>query len=261
MAEAYQNWLKTQELRFHTSGACSRLLAVPELYSRRAPGHICLSALYEARLRPLADDPLLEPCNHSKGCGGIMRVAPLGLYDTGSDIRELDAEGARLAALTHGHPLGYLPAAVLTHILNRILYSEKTGLKEIILEARDTVCELFRDRKHIDTLSSCIDLAVSLAENTRCDRENIPCLGEGWVAEETLAISIYCALRYERNFSAGIIAAVNHDGDSDSTGAVTGNILGALCGWEAIEEKWKQDLELKDLLLEMADELSSCCPT
>ena len=59
--------------------------------------------------------------------------------------------------------------------------------------------------------------------------------------------------------SAGIIASVNHKGDSDSTGAVTGNILGALLGYEAIEEKWKKDLELSDVILEMADDLCHGC--
>lgn len=69
-----------------------------------------------------------------------------------------------------------------------------------------------------------------------------------------LAIAIYCSLRYKDDFSSGIIAAVNHDGDSDSTGAITGNILGALVGYDAIEEKWKQNLELADIILEMADD-------
>ena len=55
------------------------------------------------------------------------------------------------------------------------------------------------------------------------------------MAEETLAIAIYCSLKYQNDFSKGIIAAVNHSGDSDSTGAVTGNILGALLGFDAIE--------------------------
>ena len=55
-------------------------------------------------------------------------------------------------------------------------------------------------------------------------------------------------------------ASVNHSGDSDSTGAVTGNILGAWLGYEAIEEKWLKDLELRRVLLEMADDLYTGCP-
>ena len=67
--------------------------------------------------------------------------------------------------------------------------------------------------------------------------------------------AIYYVLRYEHDFSAGIIAAVNHDGDNDSTGAVTGNILGAINGYDSIEAKWKNHLELMDVLLEMSDDL------
>lgn len=74
-----------------------------------------------------------------------------------------------------------------------------------------------------------------------------------------MAIAIYCSLRYENDFSKGIIAAVNHSGDSDSTGAVTGNILGALVGYKAIENKWKKDLECADVILEMADDICHGC--
>ena len=66
---------------------------------------------------------------------------------------------------------------------------------------------------------------------------------------------MYCALRYQDDFSAGVIAAVNHPGDSDSTGAIAGNILGALHGYEAIGSGWKEGLELLDEILELSDDL------
>ena len=76
------------------------------------------------------------------------------------------------------------------------------------------------------------------------------------VGEETLGVALFCSLRYQNDFSRGIIAAVNHNGDSDSTGAVTGNILGAIFGYDAIENKWKDNLELIDVILKVADDLS-----
>ena len=104
-----------------------------------------------------------------------------------------------------------------------------------------------------------MDLALTLSENGESDLDNIHRIGEGWVAEETLGIALYCSMRYPNDFSAGVIASINHKGDSDSTGAVTGNILGALLGYEAIEAKWKKDLELSDVILEMADDLCHGC--
>ena len=132
-------------------------------------------------------------------------------------------------------------------------------LKEIILEARDTAAELFAGDPHLPELLAVISNAVELSENGLDDLDNIHRLGEGWVAEETLGISLYCALRHQVDFSAGIIAAVNHKGDSDSTGAVTGNILGALLGYDKIDGKWKKDLELSDVILEIADDLCHGC--
>lgn len=267
---SYQDWLVTQETDYRTgakterlngTGGISWLLDVPELYARRAPGNTCLSALRAAKENKDGGDFIKHPRNNSKGCGGIMRVAPLGLHYGRANIGKLDQEGAMLSAITHGHPLGYMPSAVLTHILNRIVYpgERSLNLKEVILEAKETVCDLFRDKDHLDEMCSLIDKAIRLAGNDDPDRVNIKRLGEGWVAEETLAIAIYCALRYENDFSGGIIAAVNHDGDSDSTGTVVGNILGAINGYDAIEEKWKENLELLDVLLEMSADLCHGC--
>lgn len=266
---AYQDWLRTQEVSFAESRkemsgddhkSVSWLADVPELYSRRAPGNTCLSALLRQKNGGCADDYIKFPQNNSKGCGGLMRIAPLALIYHQGDIRELDYEGAEIAAITHGHSLGYMPAAVLTHMLSRIVYPDRPQtLKEIVMEARDTVSELFAGDRHLKELTDKIDLAVRLSENDRCDRDNINQIGEGWVAEEALGISVYCALRHQDDFSAGIIAAVNHGGDSDSTGAVTGNILGALLGYHAIEDQWKTDLELSDVVLELADDLCLGC--
>ena len=266
---AYQDWLKTQDKfprevrRFERgtdAGGYSWLLDVPELYARRAPGNACLYALRDGTEY---DDYIEAKRNDSKGCGGIMRVAPLAVHCQPSDIRSLDLEGAQLAAITHGHSLGYMPAAVLVHIISRIVFppeGEKMSLKQIVLEARDTAAFLFKGDPHLPKLVELIDRAVMLSEDdAHGDLAHIHQLGEGWVAEETLAISLYCALKYQHDFSAGVIASVNHNGDSDSTGAVTGNILGAWLGYGAIADQWKQDLELKDVILEIADDLCRGC--
>lgn len=267
-AIAYQDWLYTQEASNgrETSlrpGNISWLNDIKELWVCRAPGGTCLRALRLQNEAPgMVRDYIGAELNNSRGCGGIMRIAPMGLRPW-KDIKALDYEGAQFAAITHGHSLGYMPCAVLAHIINRIVYptTETQTLREIMLEARDAVAELFSDDPFLPKLSGIIDRAVDLAENSLdADLDNIHRLGEGWVAEETLGIALYCALKYQNDFSGGIIASVNHKSDSDSTGAVTGNILGALLGYEAIDQRWKDHLELRDVILEISDDLCNGVP-
>ena len=271
---AYLDWLTTQEIPFDTfskfprenyASGISWLLDVPELFKRRAPGNTCLAALEKARMSNCPEeDYIRHPRNKSKGCGGVMRVAPVALRLQPSmklPIRRIDWEAAQIAAITHGHPLGYMPAAVFSHIVTRIVFpdGERMPLKEIVFEARDEARRLFERFDHVTDLAKLIDLAVELSENEEDDLSNIHRLGEGWVAEEALAIAIYCALKYQNDFSKGITASVNHKGDSDSTGAIAGNILGAWLGLDRIDEKWKKDLELYDVILEIADDLTYGC--
>lgn len=252
---AYQDWLNTQQMFTNDSDRTrvSWLLDIPELHSLRAPGNTCLSALRQRRSGECSPDYIGMPINSSKGCGGVMRVAPIALDYRGMSTRVLDIEGAKTAAITHGHPLGYLPAAVLTHIISRAL-DGNISLRDIVAEAVETVSGIF-DVPDMRILSELIERAVSYSENKERDTSNIGRLGEGWVGEEALAIAIYCALKYHDDFSKGIIAAVNHSGDSDSTGAITGNILGAYLGFSKIDDRWKKDLELADIILEIADDL------
>lgn len=269
---SYADWFITQSLpyeeglkvkRYSGKWGISWLLDVPEMYDRRAPGNTCMSAIDSILKGESRSDYIKEPMNDSKGCGGVMRIAPLGLHYQiqSGDLNELDLLGAKMSAITHGHPLGYMPSAVLTHILNRLVYpkNEKFSLRQIVIEARDTAINIFGDNEYVRKLRELIDLAIELSVNGVDDLENIHKLGEGWAAEETLAIAIYCSLKYQYDFSAGIIAAVNHGGDSDSTGAVTGNILGAWLGYGKIEDKWKKNLELHDVICEMAEDLCYGC--
>jgi ADP-ribosylglycohydrolase len=85
---------------------------------------------------------------------------------------------------------------------------------------------------------------------------DVEALGGGWVGEEALAIALYCAM-VAPGFEPAIRLAVNHGGDSDSTGSLTGNLLGALHGVDVIPDRWLRALELKDVIEELAGDLAS----
>ena len=261
IASCCEEWLRTQTETYPVRERypCSWLTNVPELFERRAPGNTCLSAI--ASFRGGRRGTIDEPINDSKGCGGIMRVAPIGLYFDGErhTSDEVARLGAEAAALTHGHELGYIPAAALVHIVHTVSHSEDPLLADAVWNAMSAMGRLFPGAEHLDELEALVRMAVELSQSDLGDLDAIRMLGEGWVAEETLAIAVYCALKYENDFDRALIAAVNHSGDSDSTGAVTGNILGARLGARAIPEKYLARLELKDVVSEIAEDLFSDC--
>ena len=59
------------------------------------------------------------------------------------------------------------------------------------------------------------------------------------------------------DFDTGVRLAVNHDGDSDSTGAIAGNLLGTLHGIESIPTRFTNGLELVEVLAGLADDLAT----
>ena len=228
---------------------------MPELNHRRAPGNTCMSSLddiYRGK----------DPVNNSKGCGGVMRIAPIPLYATVQDrmsIEEADHLAGDAAEITHQHPLGYISAALMSHVIYRLaldIEPTQDGMKRYIMEG---VAEMRNQYKayhnDVERMAELAERAIFLLDNGKTDLENIGHLGEGWTGEEALAIALFCSLKHFDSFEDAMIAAVNHGGDSDSTGAVTGNILGAAIGYEAIPQFYKDDLEMHDLILHMADDL------
>jgi ADP-ribosylglycohydrolase len=259
---AYKGWLETQGNFVYEPKPFkiyeAWLKNVKGLNVRRAPGNTCISALKNSE-----DGGTIEkPINDSKGCGGVMRVAPVGLYLSGTHCSQdkTDIVGAQVAALTHGHELGYIPAAALVHIISLVSDdSLNISLEEAVNDSIDAVKRLFKNAKHLNEFVAIMQKAIELSHKDIDDLQAIEMLGEGWVAEETLAIAVYCALKHQDSFEDAIIAAVNHSGDSDSTGSVTGNILGAYFGYDKIPEKFLTNLELRELIEELATDLYEDC--
>gem|GEM_PF-111778 len=250
-ARAYLRWLRTQGEKTECGGFSSKgnqgwLFQQKGLHQRRAPGNTCITALKVMRH---FGDPAQ---NNSKGCGGVMRVAPAGLFawHWRNKQRPIPAfELARdIAALTHGHPTGSLTAGVLAVMI--LALADGASLQQALKAGME--CLAPRDG-HEETLQA-LNLAVDLSKSDASVEQAISRLGREWVAEEALAIGVYCALKAQ-NFREGVLMAVNHDGDSDSTGAIAGNLLGTMFGVEAIPQAWLEDLELRGVIEELATDL------
>lgn len=235
---AYREWLGTQGDESRMGKPRMWIYGDRRLHARRAPGNTCLSAIRSSD----QGGTLENPVNNSKGCGTVMRAAPYGLMP-GSRETAMERAAAD-AALTHGHPLAWGSSAWLAACVHALV--EGAG------PLADRVADIkLPQRLNPDgTLLALVQKAIALANREDVtDLEAIHALGEGWVAEEALAIALFCALRHRDDFAAAIRAAVNHKGDSDSTGAICGNILGAFLGAEAVAKAFDlEQLELKDII-------------
>lgn len=256
ICRAYVEWFLTQTGKKKKGFDKCWISKVPELNERRAPGNTCLTSL-DAIFRGA------EPSNNSKGCGGVMRIAPIPLYGA-VDSRIAIGEACYLAAgaseLTHKHPLGYITSSLVAYIIYRLAQDDNPSRDDYMVYIRWGLDMLFHmyplQQECVKQFTDLVQKAITLSESPADDVANIEKqLGGGWVADEAAAIAIYCSLAHFDNFEQAMIAAVNHAGDSDSTGAITGNILGAAIGYEAIPQHFKDGVELHDVILHVADDL------
>ncbi|QTD46343.1 ADP-ribosylglycohydrolase family protein [Ottowia testudinis] len=254
MGYAYQRWLRTQGVAhaLQQYGPKDGLIRRRRLFARRAPGITCLEALQQMQS---SGDPAR---NDSKGCGGVMRVAPIGLLHAAliSDREHLPGvaektfqDAAEAAALTHGHPTGQWTAGCLAVMVLHLVWGATLD------QAVEAALDQLQDHPHTEETRQAIQKAVDLAQDRPSCPNTLAQLGEGWVAEEALAISLYCALGAS-DFAGALRLAVNHDGDSDSTGSITGQLLGAKWGTSVIPAPWLKPLELRDVIEAMAQQLA-----
>jgi ADP-ribosyl-[dinitrogen reductase] hydrolase len=244
---AYERWLTTQgeTVRSEDGLAVSPdtqgwLIGVKDLHNRRAPGATCMAGIKNQ-----------QPVRDSKGCGGVMRTAPVGLLGAtkvfSGSIFQL---GSDAAGITHGHPTGYIAGGAMARLIEEVVQGESL----------QTACErLLQELNRIQDaweVVAALKSALNMAERREPDPNAIPRLGEGWIAEEALAIGVYAAL-VTQSIEEAVVLAVNHSGDSDSTGSIAGQIKGAELGLNSIQESWLQDLELRSEIDLLATDLHS----
>jgi ADP-ribosylglycohydrolase len=261
--EAYLRWQDTQDHedpppRYDLRHRSGRLREERWLYARRAPGLACRSGLRQNHVPDArsAIDGRPGPVNpDSKGCGTVMRSAPFGFTEEGPTASfEL---AARCAQITHGHPTGYYAAGAFAAMISHLLTGE--GLESAVLRSMEL---LARHPGHEETTGA-LRKAVDLARGGPASPLAVESLGGGWIAEEALAIAVYAALartdRWKNRtpIESAFLTAVNHSGDSDSTGSICGNLLGAHYGDVLLPAHWLKEIEGRAVIAALADDFAA----
>lgn len=239
----YLNWFTTQhknakppakKLGFLFQGEQNQtLMSFKELYIPQAPGKTCLSALGSQRVGFIE-----KPINDSKGCGGIMRVMPIALLNT--SLENVFYLGCAQAAITHGHPDGYLSAGFFAGMIKCALdgMSFDTAYvtnKEILLTYTHNASMVNYLKKYENTLT----------QSLMSPEDMNSAIGEGWVGEEALGIALY-AFKTCKSFEHCLSISANHSGDSDSTASLAGQLYAA---FNNLEPHYHNYLDLLDIQL------------
>jgi ADP-ribosylglycohydrolase/protein-tyrosine phosphatase len=238
---AYRRWGSTQGVHpSPTKDADEALLHLsPAMRQRRAPGNTCLSAV-----RAGATGTTLNPINHSKGCGAVMRTAPIGLIEGATPELAL-ALGNAAGALTHGHVDGWLPGGALSAMVCLIAQGEA------IRPAAHQTLRLLTEHPHAHQRAAInsgsvrlLNTALQMFDERAPNHSDVfRRLGEGWTGDEALAIGVYAACAAD-NFKDAVRLAANHAGDSDSTASIAGQLWGARHGVMALPHDWIRKLDV-----------------
>ncbi|MGW1032255.1 ADP-ribosylglycohydrolase family protein [Streptomyces antibioticus] len=214
------------------------------LYARRDPTRPLLTGLGDEHLgtldapkNPDADGP--EP---------TVRSAPFGLL-VGWEPQLVAQLAVECAAQTHGHPAAYLTAgayAVTVHALAR---------GDSLDGAVQCALALLAARPDHDPVSAALQHALGAVRQGLPGPERVAELVGDGAAPGVLASAVYCALVAE-DVRHGLRLAVNQDGPSAPTAALTGGLLGALHGETALPPAWLAELEGRPTILELADDFA-----
>ncbi|MFD6399607.1 ADP-ribosylglycohydrolase family protein [Nocardia sp. NPDC060249] len=260
-------WLRGQvsEIPDQPFALHSSLTGYPELIEQRGVANSVYTALRQVATRRAPTDPLGtrdQPINHSKGSGAVMRAAPCGFgyaADRSGDATDAIFElGCDAAALTHGHPSGWLPAGTLSALIYQL--ARGADLATALSHAR---VELASYPEHEET-SAALNAAHRLAARIERERryptpEDVETLGQGWIGPEALSIAVFATLAAEGLGGAphdivrtGLLLSINHSGDSDATGSIAGSLLGARHGYHALPRRWFDAVDARPVLERLA---------
>jgi ADP-ribosylglycohydrolase len=241
-------WLRSQNLLSEQSDykfanqvyGASWLTRVKDLFVQRNPNETIINSL---RFGVIGTTN--KPTNNSKSPMGMVRMMPVGLFF--NDYKTAFTVAMEGAAATGGHYSGYLSAGFYAAFLT--LLRDGATFEDAMRIAVEHL-QTFRDYHEIvHALTNCTN---AINSNVEPSLKVVESLGSAWVAEEVLSLSLYCAYVYKENFEKAVLLSVNHGGDSDTCGFLTGGIVGLMLGEKQIPQRFKQDLEFRVVISQIA---------
>jgi len=189
----------------------------------------------------------------SLGNGAAMRVVPVGLFfHNSSDLYEM----ARMsAAVTHAHPVGIDGAAVQA---KAIALAVKLDQREAF--PSETFTNTLRDFAGTPEMKEKMVLVQESINANTTPPFAAEQLGRSVAVHESLPFALFSFLRHPKSFEDCLFCAILHGGDRDTLGAMACAISGAYVGIKAIHKSWREKLENRSYIEDLAVRLSEITP-
>jgi ADP-ribosyl-[dinitrogen reductase] hydrolase len=183
----------------------------------------------------------------SSGCGAAVRMPPIGLF-LHRRPECLIRAALENCTITHTEPRARAASVAVACIIGRLVEANgKCSPGDQVLEAADRVASLDAD---MAAMLRWVTQIVHLPPE-----EALFEIGSSSDALEAIPAAVYCFLKYPKNFSGAVLAAVNAGDGSNSVAALAGSMVGAMSGAGAIPEHWRAGVENSDVLAGVGENL------
>ena len=185
----------------------------------------------------------------SSECQAASRMPPIGLllHDRPQVLTRAALDNC---TITHNEPRARAGCVGVAYLISRLVQAdERAWPADQVLETADHVSYLDED------LAGLIRWTTQITHLS--PREALFEIGTSADVLETIPAALYCFLKYPRNFTDAVLAAVNAGDAADMIGALAGCFVGALAGGKAIEKKWVMGIENSDVLIGVGKNLAN----
>lgn len=218
-------------------------------YVDAAPHRTPMRANMRACKHLSAGRPWTKSGVFSGGCGAAVRMPPIGLFFHRCPEALMRA-ALDACMMTHTDPRAKAASVAVAYLVARLVQTnERSSPGEQVLETADRVASLDQD------------MAAMLRWVTQMlhlnPEEALFEIGTSSDAIEAIPAATYCFLKYPRQYQNAVLAAVNAGDASDSIAALTGSMVGAYSGIDAIPKHWQLEVENPDVLVGTAKSLAA----
>lgn len=254
IALGFREWEKSQRLRPNsTERIFCWLTHIPEMRRHNCKDNRMLDALHRDQLGTPE-----RPMFRSDAPGSLTAAVAVALCRDAAKLSfsQVARLGAEAVALTHGEPTAFLSGAFLACAVASLLEDPEQNLVALYTRLCDQLEAQFGERwSATKIVTDAIRQALSYTRDPELTPLAVMTMLGCTSAHECLAGAVYATVIHVANFDEAMIAAVNHSGRSAAVAAITGALLGARLGVEALPEFYMESLEPTAVLQELSVDL------